>query len=138
MLKYIVPVPFGKNQRAFTVRMPYASLLSPIEAERTAHEVAYLMKQPLCRTCSTTEQKTITHCFLRRLRAKLKGYAEVEKSRVVVAPNYNPATYSATTYIISTISTFSTNFSYLFSTKKAVGKNPTAFFCNRRSYRLLR
>ena len=69
--------------------MLYALTLAPIEAERTAQEVTCLIDQLTCRTCSTTEQKAIIHCFCEGCERSSKGYAGVEKSRVIVAPNHN-------------------------------------------------
>ena len=42
----------------------------------------------VARTCSTTEQKAITHCFCEGCERSSKGYAEVERSGVAVAPNH--------------------------------------------------
>src|SRR4029078_3865674 len=58
------------------------------------------MKRLMCRTCSTTEQKAINHCFCEGCERSSKGYAEEERSRVVVAPNYYFTTYTSFLYLL--------------------------------------
>ena len=62
---------------------PYSS---PDRSGKDGTAVAYLIEQPLCRTCSTTEQKAITHCFCEGCERSSTGYAGAERSGVVVAP----------------------------------------------------
>ena len=117
--------------------MPYALALAPIEAERTAYEVAFYncqlpvpdlkriagyagvdksgvvvapnhynsttyiafnsIQSTLIKTkCS--RRKAITHCFCEGCERSSKGYASVERSRMIVAPNSNYSTTCTTSF----------------------------------------